>query len=98
MKKEVLTIVALTTTIILGGVLYAKAHTIRYCKVIQEHDKIVTVLHENGEIYDFFALDSGEYIEDTVVKVSFNELKFDTENYSVNAGNPTPVFVTIENR
>ena len=95
--KKVLVIVGLVA--VMGGfVAYSKAHTIRYVKVIQENDKIVTVLHENGEVYDFFAHDSGEYIEDTVVKVSFNELKLNKENYSVNAGNPTPVFVTIENR
>ena len=95
--KKVLAIVSLVA--VMGGfVAYSKAHTIRYVKVIQEHDKIVTVLHENGEFYDFFAPNSGEYIEDTVIKVSFNELKFNKEDYSVNAGNPTPVFISIENR
>lgn len=94
--KKVLVIVGLVAVMGLGFVAYNKAHTIRYCRVTQEHDKVVTVLHPNGEVYDFFAYDSNLYQEDTIIKVSFNELKFDKEHYTVNSGNPTVVLQDIQ--
>ena len=94
--KKVLIIIGLITIMSLGFVSYNKAHTIRYCRVTQEHDKVITVLHPNGEVYDFYAYDSQLYKEDTIVKVSFNELKFDKEYYSVNSGNPKVILTEKE--
>ena len=96
--KKVLIIVGLVAVMGLGFVAYNKAHTIRHCKVTQEHDKVVTVLHPNGEVYDFYALNSGEYIEDTIIKVSFNELKLDKQDYTVNAANPKEYLQEIKRK
>ena len=96
--KKFLVIISLIAVISLGVISYSKAHTIRYCRVIQECDKIVSILHPNGEQYDFFAYDSGLYQEDTIIKVSFNELKFDKEHYTVNSGNPEVVLTDIKNK
>lgn len=100
MKKGNLILVGLIATIVLGGALYDKAHKIRYCKVIQEYDNWITVMHPNGEEYDFYddRTTKFEYIEDTIIKVSFNELKLRERNYEINSGNPTPVFVDIKDR
>jgi len=94
--KKILVIIGLVAVIGLSYAMYSKAHTIRYCRVTQEHDKVITVLHPNGETYDFYALNSGEYIEDTIIKVSFNELKFDKQDYTVNASNPKEYLQKIE--
>lgn len=96
--KKILVIVGIIAGMSLTIGLYSKAHTIRHCRVIQECDKIVSVLHPNGEQYDFFAYDSGLYQEDTIIKVSFNELKFDKEHYTVNSGNPEVILTDIKNK
>lgn len=95
MKKGLL-VAGLVVVIALGYTAYSKAHTVRNCRVIQEADKVVTVLHPNGEYYDFFTYDSNLYKEDTIIKVSFNELKLDKEDYTVNSGNPKEVLKAIE--
>ena len=86
--KKFLVIVGLVSVIGLTIGLYSKAHKIRECRVTQEHDKIVTVIHPNGEVYDFYAYNSNEFKEDTMIKVSFNELKLDKADYEVNHANP----------
>lgn len=96
--KKVLIMVGLIIVMSLGFVSYNKAHTIRTCKVIQEHDKIITVLHPNGETYDFFTYDSNSYKEDTIIKVSFNELKLSKEKYTINSANPKEVLVDIKDK
>lgn len=96
--KKFLVIIGVIAGMSLSFTMYSKTHTIRLCKVTQEHDKVVTVLHPNGEVYDFFAYDSNLYQEDTIIKVSFNELKFDKEHYTVNSGNPNPVLMDIKNK
>lgn len=100
MKTEKIIIVGLITSMLLGTGLYDKAHKVRYCKVIQEYDNWITVMHPNGETYEFYDGRSTkfEYVENTIIKVSFNELKFRERNYEINAGNPTPVFVDIKDR
>lgn len=95
MKKSLL-VVGLVVMMVLGFTSYDKAHTVRNCRVIQEADKVVTVLHPNGEYYDFFTYDSNLYKEDTIIKVSFNELKLNKEDYTVNSGNPKEVLKSIE--
>jgi len=95
MKKGLL-VAGLVVVMTLGYTAYSKAHTVRNCRVIQEADKVVTVLHPNGEYYDFFAYDSNLYKEDTIIKVSFNELKLNKEDYTVNSGNPKEVLKSIE--
>ena len=95
MKKGLL-VVGLVVVMALGYTAYSKAHTVRNCRVIQECDKVVTVLHPNGEYYDFFTYDSNLYKEDTIIKVSFNELKLNKEDYTVNSGNPKEVLKAIE--
>lgn len=96
--KKILVIVGIIVGMSLTIGLYSKAHKVQLCKVIQEHDKVVTVLHPNGEVYDFFAYDSNLYQEDTIIKVSFNELKFNKEHYTINSGNPNPVLINIEDK
>ena len=96
--KKILVIIGVIAGMSLSFTIYSKTHTIRLCKVTQEHDKVVTVLHPNGESYDFFAYDSSSYIEDTIIKVSFNELKSSKDKYTVNSGNPNPVLMDIKNK
>lgn len=96
--KKFLVIIGLVAVIGLSFTMYNKAHTIRTCKVIQEHDKIITVLHPNGETYDFFTYDSNSYKEDTIIKVSFNELKLSKEKYTINSANPEVVLTDIKNK
>ena len=96
--KRFLILLSLFVLIFVGGMAYSKSHTIRTCKVIQEHDKVITVLHPNGEVYDFYAYNSNEFKEDTIIKVSFNELKLDKQDYEVNAANPKEVLVDIKDR
>lgn len=96
--KKILVTIGVIAGMSLSFTMYSKTHTIRLCKVTQEHDKVVTVLHPNGESYDFFAYDSSSYIEDTIIKVSFNELKSSKDKYTVNSGNPNPVLMDIKNK
>lgn len=96
--KKVLVIVGIIAGMSLTIGLYSKAHMIRECSVTQICDKVVTVRHPNDETYDFYAYDSGLYQEDTIIKVSFNELKFDKEHYTVNSGNPEVVLTDIKNK
>lgn len=89
--KRNLILATLFVIVFTSYIAYQKAHIIRECKVTQEHDKVVTVLHPNGEVYDFYAYNSNKFIEDTIIRVSFNELKFNKEDFEVNAANPQPV-------
>ena len=86
--KNVLIIAGLVTTIGMSFALYSKTHKIRECKVIQNYDKYITVEHPNGNYYDFFTYNSNEYKKDSIIKVSFNELKLDEHHYEINSANP----------
>lgn len=88
MKKTILVIAIITLSTITVN---AKTCVVRKCKVVQNCDNYVTVLHPNGDMYDFYAHNSKSYKKDTVIKVSFNELKFDKEHFTVNFATPIAV-------
>lgn len=83
MKRKIFIIAILG--VVLSTSMYLKTHKNRECKVIQEYDKWVTVLHPNGEVYDFFTDNTNLYKKDTIIKVSFNELKSSKKDYTVNS-------------
>jgi hypothetical protein len=83
MKRKIFIIVILG--VILSTSMCLKAHKIQECKVIQENDKWVTVIHPNGEVYDFFNDNENSYKKDDLIKVSFNELKLSKKNYTINS-------------
>lgn len=83
MKRKIFIIV--TLGVILSTSMYLKFHKVRHCKVIQENDNWVTVVHPNGEVYDFFNDNENSYKKDDLIKVSFNELKLSKKNYTINS-------------
>lgn len=88
MKKILLIITIITLSTITVN---AKTRVVRECKVVQNCDGYVTVLHPNGDVYDFYAHNNKSYKKDTVIKVSFNELKFDKEHFTINFATPIAV-------
>lgn len=91
MKKVIGLAVVATVMVATAITLYGKAHVVRNCSVVQVNDGYVTVRHPNDEVYDFFAEDAEKYEEDTVIRISFNELKFDKDSYEINLANPKPI-------
>ena len=70
------------------GCVFSKAHMKRECAIVDINENTIYVRHPNGLVYNFKTNKPELFEEDTVIMVSFNELKDWEKQYEINTVKP----------